>query len=149
MTKGLNVIIVDDDEAVCEILALIIERFYTWGQVQTFTDFEAAKTHCLSQPAGVAIFVLDVYIGDKTAFAFLEAVAERFPMAYQDAVLITGDASDKVVDLCVALDITHLLEKPVRPYALQLAVRAIVSKYMKFAKRLLQDPSFAEALPLS
>jgi DNA-binding NarL/FixJ family response regulator len=123
--------------------------FLHGGQALTFTDFEPARAHCLGQPAGVAVFVLDVYLGEKTAFAFLEAVSERFPMACQDAVLITGDASDKVVDLCVAMDITHLLEKPVRPYALQLAIRAVVSKYMKFAKRLLQDPSFAEALPLS
>ena len=49
-----------------------------------------------------------------------------------------------MVNRCIAADITHLLEKPIRAYALQLAVRAIVVKYLKFAKRLLEDPSFAE-----
>jgi hypothetical protein len=65
-------------------------------------------------------------------------------MAHEDAVIITGNASDEVVDMCVAYDITHLLEKPVRTYALQLAVRSIVNKYIKFAKKLLQDPELAE-----
>jgi len=49
-----------------------------------------------------------------------------------------------VVDMCVASDITHLLEKPVKAYALQLAVRAIVTKYIRFAKRILEDPVLAQ-----
>ena len=65
-------------------------------------------------------------------------------MACEDAVIISGNASDDVVDMCMASDITHLLEKPVRAYALQLAVRSIVNKYVKFAKRLLRDPELAE-----
>jgi hypothetical protein len=48
--------------------------------------------------------------------------------------------------MCVASDVNHLLEKPVKPYALQLAVRAITSKYLDFAKRLLRDPSLAESI---
>jgi len=50
------------------------------------------------------------------------------------------------VDMCIAADITYLLEKPVKPFSLQLAVRAIVSKFIKFARRLLNDPSLIEAL---
>jgi len=46
----------------------------------------------------------------------------------------------------VASDITHLLEKPVRSYALQLAVRAIVNKYMMFAKKLMAEPDLAELI---
>jgi hypothetical protein len=48
--------------------------------------------------------------------------------------------------MCIAADITYLLEKPVKLYSLQLAVRAIVSKYIKFARRLLNDPSLIEAI---
>jgi len=42
--------------------------------------------------------------------------------------------------------VNHLLEKPVKPYALQLAVRSIVSKYLKFAKLLLTNTDFAETI---
>lgn len=63
-----------------------------------------------------------------------------------DAFLITGNASDDVVDMCVASDVNHLLEKPIRPYALQLAVRSIAMKYIRFAKRLTQDPDFASSV---
>jgi hypothetical protein len=45
--------------------------------------------------------------------------------------------------MCVAADVPHLLEKPVKPYELQLAIRAIVAKYMKFARKVLHDPEFA------
>ena len=94
----------------------------------------------------MAIFVLDVFMGDRTGFNFLDTVSEKFPMAYEDTVIITGNASDDVVNICIASDITYLLEKPIRAFALQLAIRAIVAKYIKFAKKLLQDPALAESI---
>lgn len=144
MATGLPVIIVDDEPVVCELIASILKRFYTWGEVLTYTDPGEALLYCLTQQTGVAIFILDVYLGGRTGFSFLESIHHRFPVAHQDTIIITGAASDEVVNRCIAADITYLLEKPIRAYALQLAVRAIVAKYLKFAKRLLEDPSFAE-----
>ncbi|MFH1487963.1 MAG: response regulator [Pseudomonadota bacterium] len=144
MSESLDVIIVDDDPAVCEVISKIIEGFYTWGKVIAFTDSDEAMAYCLGKGRGVAIFVLDVFLGNKTGFSFLDAITEKFPMAYEDTIIITGNADEDVVNMCVASDITYLLEKPIRAYALQLAVRAIVTKYIKFAKRLLQNPEFAE-----
>jgi response regulator of citrate/malate metabolism len=144
MSDGLNVIIVDDDPMMCELLSEMIERFYSWGKVLAFTDPMEAASYCQSQETGVAIFVLDVFLEHTTGFSFQDAVVNKFPMVHQDTIIITGNASDDVVNMCVASDITYLLEKPIKPYALQLAVRAIVSKYIKFAKRLLVDPLFAE-----
>ena len=143
MSDGLDVIIVDDDPAVCQVITEIIKRFYTWGEVYAFTDGDEAISHCQRRDTGVAIFILDVFMGDKTGFIFLDAIVDKFPMAYEDTIIITGNANDDVVNMCVASDITYLLEKPIRAYALQLAVRAIVSKYIKFAKKLLHDPNLA------
>ena len=146
MSDGLDVIIIDDDPAVCRLISKIIKKFYTWGEVLAFTDSAKATTYCLSQKTGVAIFVLDVFMGDGTSFSFLDNIIDRFPMAYEDSIIITGKANDDVVNMCVASDITYLLEKPIKPYALQLAIRAIVTKYIKFAKRLLEDPALAESV---
>jgi response regulator of citrate/malate metabolism len=148
MAVGLNVIIVDDDPAVCEVISQLINRFYTWGEVLAFTSSEEAMAYCLGQQTGVAIFVLDVYLGNKNAFGFLDGIRGRFPMAPQDTIIITGNASNDVVNMCVASDISYLLEKPVKPYALQLAIRAIVAKYLKFAKRLLEDPLLAASVAM-
>jgi response regulator of citrate/malate metabolism len=144
MSDGLDVIVVDDDPMMCELLTEMIGEFYTWGKVIAFSDAEEAVSYCRSRETGVAIFVLDVYLTDTTGFNFLDAIVDKFPMAPQDTIIMTGLASDDVVDMCVASDITHLLEKPIRPYALQLAIRTIVTKYIRFAKKLLVDPSFAE-----
>jgi two-component SAPR family response regulator len=38
MSEGLDVIIVDDDQAVCELISTVVKRFYTWGEVLPFTD---------------------------------------------------------------------------------------------------------------
>ena len=144
MSDGLNVIIVDDNKEVCEVVFDIIKRFYTWGEVIAFTDVEEAIVYCKSRESSVAIFVVDVFLNDSTGFIFLDSIAERYPMAYEDAIMMSGNASDDVVNMCVAANITYLLEKPVKAYALQLAVRAIVNKYINFAKRLIDDPNFAE-----
>ena len=144
MPDGLDVIIVDDDPEICEALTKIVQRFYTWGEVVPFSDVDKAVEYCLARETGLAIFIVDIFLGGKSGFFFLDMISEKFPTAHEDSILITGNANDDVVDMCVASDVNHLLEKPVRPYALQLAVRSITSKYLKFAKKLLQDPAFAE-----
>ena len=144
MSDGLNVIIVDDDPTVCEVVFETIKRFYTWGEVLAFTDTMEAIAYCKGQNSSVAIFILDVFLGNSTGFIFLDNISNKFPMAFEDTIIISGNANDDVVNMCVASNITYLLEKPVKAYALQLAVRAIVSKYISFAKRLLEDTEFAE-----
>ena len=144
MPEGLDIIIMDDDPEVCEGLAEVIKLFYTWGDVHAFNEIDRAVAYCRTHPTGLAVFVVDVFLGDESGFSFLDSVAENFPMAYEDAIVITGQASDDVVNMCLASGVNHLLEKPIREYALQFAIRAIVTKYINFARKLLQDPGFAE-----
>ena len=144
MSEGLDVIIVDDDRSVCEIVTDVVNTFYSWGEVHAFTDVDVATAYCLNREVGVAIFIVDVFLGGKSGFCFLDSIEEKFPTAHEDAVIITGNASDDIVNMCVAANVNHLLEKPVRSFALQLAVRSVVSKYLRFSKKLLQDPVFAE-----
>jgi DNA-binding NtrC family response regulator len=144
MAEGLDVIIVDDDPNVCELISTIVKRFYTWGEVIPFSNSEEAIKFCLERDIGVAIFIVDVFLGGVSGFYFLDAIEDKFPTAHSDAIIITGNASDDIVNMCIASDVNHLLEKPVKPYALQLAVRAIAEKYLKFAKKLFQDPDFAK-----
>ena len=146
MSDGLDVIVLDDDPGICQVIAELIETFYSWGRVHCFSDPEEAIAFCLDREIGVAIFVVDVFLGGLSGFYFLDAIEGAFPTAHEDAIMISGNASDDVVNMCIAADITYLLEKPVKLYSLQLAVRAIVSKYIKFARRLLNDPSLIEAL---
>jgi len=144
MSGGLDIIIVDDDPSVGNLLATIIKKFYTWGEIIVFTDVDEAIQHCLKRDAGVAIFIVDVFLEDKTGFFFLDAIEKKFPTSHEDAIIISGNASDDVVNLCIASDVNYLLEKPIKPYALQLAIRAISGKYLEFARKLLKDPVFAE-----
>ena len=146
MTDTLDVIVLDDDKGVCEVIADIIKDFYTWGSIHSFTDVDQSISYCLGRDVGVAIFVVDVYMPGKNAFSFLDAIADKYPMAYEDAIIITGKASADIVNVCIASDISYLLEKPIRPYALQLAVRAIVSKYLRFAKKLYMNPELMESV---
>lgn len=146
MSDGLDILIIDDEKEVCDVLSSHIRKFYTWGDITTCTDVERAVSYCRSRPGSIMIFVLDVFVGDSNGFLFLDAIADKYPNACHDTIMITGNANDDVVDMCVASGVNHLLEKPVKPYALQLAVRSIVSKYLKFAKMLLNDPEFAGSI---
>ena len=144
MSDGLDVIIVDDDSAVIKTLSAIVSKFYAWGEVISFTDVEEAINYCRSREISIAIFIVDVYLQGKSGFLFLDSISDKFTTANEDTVIITGNASDDIVNMCIASNVSHLLEKPIKPFALQLAVRAIVGKYLQFAKRLLEDASFAE-----
>jgi response regulator of citrate/malate metabolism len=143
MSQGLNVIIVDDDPVVCSILEDYVKGFYTWGDLFVFSDVDEAITYCQNCDFGLAIFIVDVFLFGKSGFYFLDAVEENFPAAHEDAIMITGNASEDVVNMCVASDVHYLLEKPVKRYALQLAIRSIVMKYVHFSKRLMADSEFA------
>ncbi len=146
MAGGLDVIIVDDEPSVCRLLKDIISRFYTWGDIIVFTNADEATSYCLNREIGIAIFIVDVFLSGQSGFIFLDSIEKKFPTAYSDSIIITGNASDDIVNMCLASDVNYLLEKPVKPYALQLAVRAITEKYLKFAKRLAQDPAFASSV---
>jgi response regulator of citrate/malate metabolism len=142
MSNGLDVIIVDDEAKVSEMIAKNINRFFTWGDVFVFTDVDEAIFYCLNRETSIAIFIVDVFLGEKSGFLFLDALSEKYPSVHEDTIMISGDASDDIVNMCLASGVNHLLEKPVRPYAMQFAVRAITSKYLNFAKRLRDDPTF-------
>jgi len=144
MSDGLDVIVLDDDQGICEIISELIEGFYSWGKVYPFSDAEKAISFCLKREIGVAIFVVDVFLGGSSGFYFLDAIEHRYPTAYEDAIMISGNASDDIVNMCLASNVNYLLEKPLKPYALQLAVRAITAKYLEFAKKLMEDSRFAE-----
>ncbi len=144
MSDNLDVIVLDDDPQMCSLLTEMLKGFYAWGNIHSFTDFREALSFCQRKKAGVAIFILDVYLGKKTAFDFLDQIGDKFAWAAEDAVIITGNASDDIVNMCIASNINYLLEKPIKGYTLKFAVRAIAGKYIRFAKRLIHDPDYAK-----
>ena len=146
MSDGLDVIVVDDDKGICDVISELVESFYSWGNVISFSNADRAIAHCLQRDTGVAIFVVDVFLGGLSGFYFLDAIETNFPTAHEDAIIISGNASDDVVNMCLASRVNYLLEKPIKPYALQLAVKAITGKYLDFAKKLLQDSTYAASI---
>ena len=146
MSDGLDVIIIDDDKGICEIIKELVESFYSWGDVISFSNAEEAIDYCLQRDVGVAIFIIDVFLGGLSGFYFLDAIEKKFPTAHEDSIIISGNASDDVVNMCLASRVNYLLEKPIKPYALQLAVKAITEKYLDFAKKLLRDPTYADSI---
>jgi len=146
MSDGLDVIIVDDDEVVCKLLTDTVKSFYTWGDIHAFTNADEAILYCLSSPIGVGIFIVDVFLGGKSGFFFLDAVEKKYPSAHKDAIVVSGNANEDVVNMCMASNVYYLLEKPIRPFALQFAVRAIAEKYVSFAKMLMEDQEFASSV---
>ena len=143
MSGGLDLIIMDDDSSVCSIISDIVKSFYTCGDVICFVDVDEALSYCQGCDIGVGIFIIDVFLGDQSGFDFITKIEQKFPSIYEDTIIITGNADDEMVNKCISSNVNYLLEKPIMPYALQLAVRSIAMKYMTFAKRLLRDPVFA------
>jgi DNA-binding NtrC family response regulator len=146
MSNGLDVIVIDDDKGICDIIKELVESFYSWGDVISFSNADKAIDYCLQRDVGIAIFIIDVFLSGLSGFYFLDAIEKKFPSAHEDSIIISGNASDDVVNMCLASRVNYLLEKPIKPYALQLAVRAITGKYLDFAKKLLQDSTYADSI---
>jgi response regulator of citrate/malate metabolism len=146
MSDNLDVIILDDEPLICSLIKEKLRSFYVWGDIYSFTNIEEALSFCKQKKLGVAIFILDVFLDEQTCFGFLDEISDKFAWASEDTIIITGNASDEIVDMCVASNITYLIEKPIKTYTLKLAVWAIVSKYIRFAKRMMRDPAFAESV---
>ena len=119
------------------------QKVHTWGRSSP-SPMEKAIEYCLRRDGSIMLFILDVFV-DRATDSISRRHFDKYPNAYHDATMITGSANEDVVDMCVARG-EPSSEKPVRPYALQLAVRSIVSKYLKFAKMLLSNPDFAETI---
>ena len=77
MSEGLDVIIVDDDPIVCELIETIVKRFYTWGEVIAFNNTDEAMAYCNGRDIGVAIFIVDVFLGGVSGFYFLDSIEEK------------------------------------------------------------------------
>ena len=146
MTGSLDVIVLDDDPQICSLIVEILKSFYVWGDVHPFTGYNDALAFCKKKQPALDIFILDVFLGTKSAFDFLDEISSKYAWAAEDTIIITGKASDDVVNMCIASNINYLLEKPMKTYSLKLAVRAIVGKYTLFAKRLIGDPEFAKGI---
>jgi len=144
MSDKLDVIVLDDDPQICSLITEILKGFYVWGDIHSFTTFSDALSFCKKKKLGMAIFILDVYLDKKTAFDFLDEIADQCAWAFEDTVIITGKASDDIVNMCIASNINYLIEKPIKSYTLKLAVRAIVGKYVRFAKRILSNSDYAK-----
>ena len=111
MSDGLDVIVLDDDPGICEIVSELVESFYTWGKVYSFSDPTEAISFCLERDIGVAIFVIDVFLGGLSGFYFLDAIEGKYPTAHEDTIIISGNASDDVVNMCLASNVNYLLFK--------------------------------------
>jgi len=142
MPDGLDVIIVDNNPDACENISQVVKSFYTWGEVLVFTDVDMAISSCLELETNTGIFIVEVFLGGQTGFSFLDSIKEKFPAVHEDAIIITHGPSEDIVNMCLSSDIIYLLEKPIKPYSLELAVRSIVKRYIDFARKLLRDPEF-------
>lgn len=145
VVDGLDVVIIDDNPRVCEIVAHTINRFYTWGNVFVFSDEEEAIFYCMNREPNLAIFIVNAFLNRKSGFNLLDILSQKYPSIYEDAIITTTEANDEIVDTCIASNISYLLEIPIQPHLVQFAVRAIVSKYVKFAERLINDPDFTQS----
>jgi response regulator of citrate/malate metabolism len=145
MANNLDVIVLDDDPQICKLITDILKGFYVWGNIHPFTNYDEALAFCKKKHPGVAIFILDVYLNEKTAFDFLEELSGQYAWASEDTIIISGNASDDIVNMCIASNINYLIEKPMKTYTLKLAVRAIVGKYTLFAKRLIGNPELVKS----
>ena len=123
MEKKLSILLVDDEAIVGNRLKPALTKI--GYDVEAFEDPKDAMLRLDEKEFDIVI--TDIMMSEVNGIQLLEFVQSKNERT--KVIMITGYASEDVVNRCVASDVHHLLEKPIEPYALQLALRAIVAKY--------------------
>ncbi len=127
----IDVIFVDDDREICSMMK---DQFYKWGlrYFKIFSDVHEAVEYCLSQDLGIAIFIVDYNLGRQSGLFFLDKVRRKFPNAYLDAIILSGECGAHFNDLCASAGVKHVLEKPIKLNELSDTILSIAKKYEPF-----------------
>lgn len=100
-----TILVVDDDEAVRDSLAALLELEFS---VKTFAS---CQDFLESAPGDAICLILDVHLPGMGGLDLLEALKRR--KVWLPAVLITGRCDDSIRKRAKALGAAALLEKPV------------------------------------
>lgn len=87
--KEPSILVVDDDEAVCQTVAAVLSNHaYTVAEAHSTQEALGILDTC-----GIDLVVLDVEIGDEKGFDLLELIKETFPAIH--VVMLTGLGYDE------------------------------------------------------
>ena len=119
-----KILIVDDDKATCEMLALALQR-ENYKTTYVFTGGEAIK-HCADNPPDLVL--LDVMLPDKDGWEVCKDVRK-----FSDVPIIMLTVKDEMVDKILGLELgaDDYITKPFDMKEVQARVKAVLRRIKK------------------
>ncbi|WP_297217107.1 response regulator [uncultured Desulfovibrio sp.] len=121
-----RMLIVDDDAINRELLDLIFSSFYT---TEHAANGREALTALLAAPQKYCALLLDVVMPEMSGMAVLHAMASRGLTQKIPVFLITGDASDTVINAAYELGVMDVISKPIMSRVVQRRINSVVELF--------------------
>lgn len=116
-----HILIVDDDEAICDVFSLMLEREYT---VFKAYDGNEAMSILDSHHKLIDVLITDVRLSGVSGIDLCHQYVEDNPKG--KVIFITGNIVFPGVDDVQYLDNVLLMQKPFTPSELSMAVRSFL-----------------------
>jgi len=119
----MKILLVDDDEALCELLSeyLVMEGF----QVSTFYNGKTALETIQANPSAFDAIILDVMLPGMNGFDVLKSMP---PNNHTPVLMLTARGEDTDTVLGLELGADDYINKPVSPRVLVARLRAIIRR---------------------
>ena len=121
-----TLLIVDDNEINREILEHIFSSFYPTEQAE---NGRLGLDKILSRPENYCAILLDVVMPEMDGIQVLHRLKAEGLMEKIPVFLITGEASDAVMNEAYRLGVMDVISKPVVPYIVQRRVNSVVELF--------------------
>ena len=121
-----TLLIVDDNEINREILEHIFSSFYPTEQAE---NGRVGLDKILSRPENYCAILLDVVMPEMDGIQVLHRLKAEGLMEKIPVFVITGEASDAVMNEAYRLGVMDVISKPVVPYIVQRRVNSVVELF--------------------
>lgn len=123
-TNGKSILLVDDDQQICELLQTYLGR----GALQVQSASTAAQFRQHLEQNGADLLILDVMLPDEDGFSLCRWVRQHQRFAQVPIIMLTAssDEADRVVGLELGAD--DYLGKPFSPRELLARIKALLRR---------------------
>jgi hypothetical protein len=124
LTKGKQVLVIDDNPAACSVIASYLERWNIHAHIaHNLTEAQAIVSHQNTIGSPINLLIIDYLLDDINGIELLDVLLQTTPSGLTAPVILMSNALDLIdMDEAQQRDIHHVLEKPVMPETLHAAV---------------------------
>lgn len=108
--EDMNILVVDDEEKICELIKIFLESAFPFHSVVTAPNVLQAQQKCLNQEFDLVI--VDHVMPGKAGIEFIESLRSSVKFSKLKIIFISGYLQQEDVLQAIKLNVKHVVVKP-------------------------------------